>query len=119
MPVFDFSSIPENEKKQDPVCTYTMFRSNEAAASPEKPILILDNSSEPWKHHAIGVFGNQNKRTNFEFREEGSSAYAEKITSMSGFPGKTGKKAMWYTRSERLHLAAEPSFRQKMDFYSS
>ena len=48
MPVFDFSSIPENEKKQDPVCTYTMFRSNEAAASPEKPILILDNSSEPW-----------------------------------------------------------------------
>ncbi len=23
---------------------------------------------------------------------------------------------MWYTRSERLHLAAEPSFRQKMDF---
>ena len=32
MPVFDFSSIPENEKKQDPVCTYTMFRSNEAAA---------------------------------------------------------------------------------------
>ena len=77
MPVFDFSSIPENEKKQDPVCTYTMFRSNEAAASPEKPILILDNSSEPWKHHAIGVFGNQNKRTNFEFREEGSSAYAD------------------------------------------
>lgn len=54
-----------------------MFRSNEAAASPEKPILILDNSSEPWKHHAIGVFGNQNKRTNFEFREEGSSAYAD------------------------------------------
>ena len=42
MPVFDFSSIPENEKKQDPVCTYTMFRSNEAAASPEKPILILE-----------------------------------------------------------------------------
>ena len=77
MPVFDFSSIPENEKKQDPVCTYTMFRSNEAAASPEKPILILDNSSEPWKHHAIGVFGNQNKRTNFEFREESSSAYAD------------------------------------------
>ena len=77
MPVFDFSSIPENEKKQDPVCSYTMFRSNEATASPEKPILILDNSSEPWKHHAIGVFGNQNKRTNFEFREEGSSAYAD------------------------------------------
>ena len=135
MPVFDFSSIPENEKKQDPVCTYTMFRSNEAAASPEKPILILDNSSEPWKHHAIGVFGNQNKRTNFEFREEGSSAYADILQIDARFvslvrwlgenhinvrlSGKTGKKAMRYTIFERLHLAAEPSFRQKMDFYSS
>ena len=42
MPVFDFSSIPENEKKQDPVCTYTMVSSNEAAASAEKPILMVD-----------------------------------------------------------------------------
>ena len=35
MPVFDFSSTPENEKKQDPVCTYTTFRSNEGSASAE------------------------------------------------------------------------------------
>ena len=77
MPVFDFSSTPENEKKQDPICTYTTFRSNEGSASAEKPILILDNSSEKWKHHAVGVFGNQSKRTNFEFKEEGSSAYAD------------------------------------------
>ena len=48
MPVFDFSSTPENEKKQDPICTYTTFRSNEGSASAEKPILILDNSSEKW-----------------------------------------------------------------------
>ena len=99
-----------------------MFRSNEAAASPEKPILILDNSSEPWKHHAIGVFGNQNKRTNFEFREEGSSAYADILQIDARFEKLVkwlGEKAMRYTRSERLHLAAEPSFRQKMDFYSS
>lgn len=77
MPVFDFSSTPENEKKQDPICTYTTFSSNEGSASAEKPILILDNSSEKWKHHAVGVFGNQSKRTNFEFKEEGSSAYAD------------------------------------------
>ena len=77
MPVFDFSSTPENEKKQDPICTYTTFRSNEGSASAEKPILILDNSSEKWNHHAVGVFGNQSKRTNFEFKEEGSSAYAD------------------------------------------
>ena len=68
MPVFDFSSTPENEKKQDPICTYTTFRSNEGSASAEKPILILDNSSEKWNHHAVGVFGNQSKRTNFELK---------------------------------------------------
>ena len=79
MPVFDFSSTPENEKKQDPVCTYTTFLSNEGSASAEKPILILDNSSEKWNHHAVGVFGNQSKRTNFEFKEEGSSAYADSL----------------------------------------
>ena len=41
MPVFDFSSTPENEKQQDPICTYTTFSSNEGSASAEKPILIL------------------------------------------------------------------------------
>ena len=42
MPVFDFSDTP-NEKK-DPECTYEVFYSNESEATPEKPILILDNS---------------------------------------------------------------------------
>ena len=63
MPVFDFSSTPENEKKQDPICTYTTFRSNEGSASAEKPILILDNSSKKWNHHAVGVFGNQDRKS--------------------------------------------------------
>ena len=76
MPVFDFSRTSEEEKKQDPVCTYTTFRSNESGASPEKPILVLDNSANQWKHHATGVFGNQSKRTNFEFKQ-GSSDYAD------------------------------------------
>ena len=44
MPVFDFSSIPENEKKQDPVCTYTMFRSNEAAASSGSTMLSVSSA---------------------------------------------------------------------------
>ena len=38
MPVFDFNSTPE--EKKEPVCTYTMFRSNEPEASPEKPIPV-------------------------------------------------------------------------------
>lgn len=75
MPVFDFNSTPEERK--EPVCTYTMFRSNEPEASPEKPILILDNSAREWKHHSCGVFENPNKRTAFEFKEEGGTVSAD------------------------------------------
>lgn len=42
MPVFDFSDAPD--KKNPAECTYTTFQSSEPEASPEKPILILDNS---------------------------------------------------------------------------
>ena len=125
MPVFDFSSTPENEKKQDPICTYTTFSSNEGSASAEKPILILDNSSEKWKHHAVGVFGNQSKRTNFEFKEEGSSAYADilqidaRFVSLIRWLGENHMTAMRYTRSVRPHSAAVPSCRRRMDFYNS
>ena len=68
MPVFDFSDTP-NEKK-DPECTYEVFYSNESEATPEKPILILDNSARQWKHHSGGIFTNPSKRTTFEFKEE-------------------------------------------------
>ena len=68
MPVFDFSSAPE--KGSDPVCTYTVYYSSETAASPEKPMLVLDNSKRAWKHHSCGVFSNQTKHTAFEFKEE-------------------------------------------------
>ena len=66
MPVFDFSDTP-NEKK-DPECTYEVFYSNESEATPEKPILILDNSARQWKHHSGGIFTNPSKRTTFEFK---------------------------------------------------
>ncbi|MDD3338845.1 MAG: AAA family ATPase [Lachnospiraceae bacterium] len=68
MPVFDFSNAPE--KKDYSECTYTTFRSNEAAASVEQPILLLDNKKREWKHHSTGVFTNPIKRTTFEFKEE-------------------------------------------------
>ena len=37
MPVFDFSDTPK--KEEEPQCTYTVYCSNEPAASPEKPML--------------------------------------------------------------------------------
>ena len=75
MPVFDFTKTPDT--KTDPECTYTTFRSNEGTSSPEKPILLLDNHTQTWKHHSCGVFTNPNKRTAFEFDEEGGTVSAD------------------------------------------
>ena len=68
MPVFDFSDTPVTNSEEF-VCTYTTFQSNERTASPEKPILILDNKNRKWNHHSLGIFSNQSKRTVFEFEE--------------------------------------------------
>lgn len=43
MPVFDFNSAPEDKKEVQ--CTYTTFCSNEDHATPECPILVLDNQN--------------------------------------------------------------------------
>lgn len=75
MPVFDFSDTPK--KEEEPQCTYTVYYSNEPAASPEKPMLVLDNSSRDWRHHSCGVFTNQAKRTAFEFKEEDGTVRAD------------------------------------------
>ena len=68
MAVFDFKNTPEDKAKA--VCTYTTFQSSEANPSPEKPIMLIDNRQQQWKHHSTGVFTNPIKRTAFEFKEE-------------------------------------------------
>lgn len=78
MPVFDFNHMPD-EKNGQAVCTYTTFLSGEAEASPEKPILILDNRERKWPHHSCGMFTNPVKRTSFEFKEEGAAADIRKL----------------------------------------
>ena len=71
MPVFDFKNTPETSK--EPECTYEVFYSSEPEASPEHPMLVLDNSEGKLKHHSAGVFTNPMRRTAFEFKEgEGS-----------------------------------------------
>ena len=75
MPVFDFSNAPADGNEF--VCTYTTFASNERSATPDKPILILDNSSNKWKHHSSGRFTNQNKETAFEFKENDEFSKAD------------------------------------------
>ena len=41
MPVFDFNNTPDKDKPL--TCTYTTFRSDESTATPERPMLVLDN----------------------------------------------------------------------------
>lgn len=52
MPVFDFSNVSNTEKEAE--CTYITFPSNEPEATPEMPILILDNQKQKWPHHSCG-----------------------------------------------------------------
>lgn len=75
MPVFDFSGA--EDKKAPSECTYTTYQSNETNPSPDRPILVLDNSRRSWSHHSCGVFTNPVKRTAFEFKEEGGTASAD------------------------------------------
>lgn len=77
MPVFDFSNTPKEKNTAE--CTYTVFRSNEKTMSPEKPVLVLDNSQRKWKHHSIGMFTNQIKRSAFEFKEEDGTTVSADI----------------------------------------
>ena len=70
--VFDFSAMPDPEK--DPVCTYTVFYSDERSADESRPILVLDNRKREWKHHSGGTFTNPVKRTSFEFADQEGEA---------------------------------------------
>ena len=75
MPVFDFSSLPGEERVAE--CTYTVFRTNTSTTSPEQPILVLDNRGINLKHHTSGVFTNPAKRTAFEFKEKNTTISAD------------------------------------------
>ena len=75
MPVYDFNNSPSGSK--EPVCTYTIFYTNESEPSAEHPLLVLDNSAGQLKHHSSGVFTNPVKRTAFEFQGEDGTVSAD------------------------------------------
>ena len=83
MPVFDFSSAPVD--KEEAVCTYTTFKSNNSVPSGDKPIMVLDNSKKKWNHHSSGIFTNPCKRTSFEFNEDDGTVSANILKIDSRF----------------------------------
>ena len=76
MPVFDFKDAPVDQERQAE-CTYTTYRSDKGEATPQDPILVLDNRKKQWKHHSNGIFTNPNRQTSFEFDEEGGTVSAD------------------------------------------
>ena len=75
MPVYDFNNSPAGSR--EPVCTYTVFYTNEPEASAEHPLLVLNNSAGELKHHSNGVFTNPIRRTAFEFQGEDGAVSAD------------------------------------------
>ena len=75
MPVFDFSSSPNDKKPVD--VTYTVFYTDNSIPSPEHPILVLDNRRKHWPHHSGGSFTSPNKATAFEFKDEEGKVFAD------------------------------------------
>ena len=84
MPVFDFNNTPE--KGKHPECTYTTFHSEEGEATPDRPILYLDNSKRQWQHHSCGIFTNPVHRTSFEFKEEQQGGVSADILKIAVMP---------------------------------
>ncbi|MCQ2492454.1 MAG: AAA family ATPase [Lachnospiraceae bacterium] len=68
MPVFDFSKKPDENR--DPICTYTIFYSNEHEMNEDKPVMVIDNKDQKWEKNSTGKFTNPIKRTSFEFELE-------------------------------------------------
>lgn len=67
MQVFDFKDTPV--AGQNPICTYETFDSYNTEATPENPIMIIENKGAVLKHHSNGMFVNPIKRTAFEYHD--------------------------------------------------
>ena len=131
MPVFDFSDTPKRKKSHSALTRYITPMSG---ASPEKPMLVLDNSSRAWRHHSCGVFTNQAKRTAFEFKEEDGTVSADilqvdarftsllrwlgKTISVSDCPVRTAETDTRSIRFGRWPLEEGPSCLPRTVFYS-
>ena len=112
-------------------CTYTTFKSDNSTASPENPILVLDNSEKKWDETSYGLFTNPYKKTAFDFQIDGESFTSNilkidsRFTSLIKWLGEnrvkvklTHVKDTMYTRFRRLHLAMVTSYLPKTVSFS-
>ena len=68
MPVYDSESIANSKSKFE--CTYKTFTSNNQTATPDAPILVLDNLSVAFTNDCVGTFTNPYRKTAFTMQTE-------------------------------------------------
>ena len=69
MPVFDFDHMSKTQDPEQAESAWDVFYSDASEATPENPILILDNQGEQWDHHTCGLFTSPVRGTAFEFKD--------------------------------------------------
>ena len=109
MPVYDFNNSPSGSR--EPVCTYTIFYTNESEPSAEHPLLVLDNSAGQLKHHSNGVFTNPIRRTAFEFQGEDGTVSADILRIDARF---VSSEALCRRRLPPVHDRASPFQRRAL-----
>ncbi|MBQ2088966.1 MAG: AAA family ATPase, partial [Lachnospiraceae bacterium] len=77
MAVFDFDEPQVNTNLQNPETTYVILKNNNDEATPDQPILVLDNQQQQWSHHSAGMFVSPIQGTAFEFDEDGKHFKAD------------------------------------------
>lgn len=77
MAVFDFDEPQVNTTSQNPETTYVILKNNNDEATPDQPILVLDNQQQQWSHHSAGMFVSPIQGTAFEFDEDGKHFKAD------------------------------------------
>ena len=77
--VFDLKTLQEQKKKagDGPVVTYSHSEKGMECATAENPILVLKDEEGKLRHHVDGQFMNPSRRTGFEYKLDGTPAFAD------------------------------------------
>ena len=83
MPVYDSESIANSKSKFE--CTYKTFTSNNQTATPDAPILVLDNLSVAFTNDCVGTFTNPYRKTAFTMQTPDGDVFSNILLIDSRF----------------------------------
>ena len=83
MHVYDSESIANSKSKFE--CTYKTFTSNNQTATPDAPILVLDNLSVAFTNDCVGTFTNPYRKTAFTMQTPDGDVFSNILLIDSRF----------------------------------